>query len=379
MFKYFKSSLWVSIIGVGLAYAIGGIQGAVIGSILAVLEVSLSFDNAVVNAKVLSTMDSVWRLRFITWGMALAVFGMRLVFPLIIVAVVAEISPYHALALAIQEPDHYKALLTSAHTSIMGFGGAFLMMVFFKFFLDSAKEVHWLKTVEEPLIYLGKIEAIEIALTLLISVGVSHYLTGAHHTDGNTFLLSSIFGVITYVAADGFGALLGGDEDDTGNVIVRSGIASFLYLEILDASFSFDGVIGAFALTNNLFIIAIGLGIGAMFVRSLTLMFVDKGTLDTFIFLEHGAFWAIGCLAGIMYVSTFYEIPEVVTGLLGAGFIGLALWSSIRYNSRMADIEDSFEHEQFVHHDFLPEQLPTRYDPNTQSWEVLKHGKWVAL
>jgi hypothetical protein len=108
----------------------------------------------------------------------------------------------------------------------------------------------------------------------------------------------------------------------------------FLYLEVLDASFSFDGVVGAFAITNNLFIIMIGLGIGAMFVRSLTIMLVEKGTLSEFRYLEHGAFYAIGILAIIMFANTIFHIPEVITGLIGAAFIGLSLWSSIRYNQK---------------------------------------------
>jgi hypothetical protein len=102
----------------------------------------------------------------------------------------------------------------------------------------------------------------------------------------------------------------------------------------LDASFSFDGVVGAFAITNNLFIIMIGLGVGAMFVRSLTIMLVDKGTLSEYRYLEHGAFYAIGILAAIMFAGTIKHIPEVVTGLLGALFIALSLFSSILYNKK---------------------------------------------
>jgi uncharacterized protein len=114
----------------------------------------------------------------------------------------------------------------------------------------------------------------------------------------------------------------------------RGGFGAFLYLEILDASFSFDGVIGAFALTQNLFIIAIGLGIGAMYVRSMTIMLVEKGTLAHYRYLEHGAFYAILILSVIMYVQTLTHIPEVITGLGGAALIGISLWSSIRYNRR---------------------------------------------
>ena len=112
--------------------------------------------------------------------------------------------------------------------------------------------------------------------------------------------------------------------------VKRAGIAGFLYLEVLDASFSFDGVIGAFAITKDVVIIMLGLGIGAMFVRSLTVYLVNKGTLDEYVFLEHGAHYAIGALAIIMLLSMEYHIPEAVTGLVGIAFIGLALISSIR-------------------------------------------------
>ena len=105
---------------------------------------------------------------------------------------------------------------------------------------------------------------------------------------------------------------------------------------MLDASFSFDGVIGAFALSNNLFVIAIGLGIGAMFVRSLTLLLVERGTLTEYRYLEHGAFWAILSLAAIMFLETVRHVPEGVTGLIGAAFLGVAFWSSLRHNRAVA-------------------------------------------
>ncbi|MFO0005646.1 MAG: DUF475 domain-containing protein, partial [bacterium] len=100
----------------------------------------------------------------------------------------------------------------------------------------------------------------------------------------------------------------------------RSGIAAFLYLEVLDASFSFDGVIGAFAITRDVVIIMLGLAIGAMFVRSMTVYLVNKGTLDRFVFLEHGAHYAIGVLAVIMLIGTVQHVPEVLTGFIGIAF-----------------------------------------------------------
>jgi len=148
--------------------------------------------------------------------------------------------------------------------------------------------------------------------------------------ESETFLISGVFGLLAFIVVDAIGTAMGGVPGGR-RALQRAGAASFLYLEVLDASFSFDGVIGAFALTDNLFVIAIGLGIGAMFVRSLTVMLVEEGTLTSFRYLEHGAFYAIGALAFLMFLGTVVDVPEAVTGLVGAAFIGLSLWSSVRY------------------------------------------------
>jgi hypothetical protein len=146
-----------------------------------------------------------------------------------------------------------------------------------------------------------------------------------------TFITSAIYGLLTFLLVDVLGNVL----DRTGEAMsdaAKGGLGAFLYLEVLDASFSFDGVIGAFALTQNLFVIAIGLGIGAMYVRSMTIMLVERGTLAEYRYLEHGAFYAILILSVIMYAQAIIHVPEVLTGLGGATIIGVALWSSIRYN-----------------------------------------------
>ena len=149
-----------------------------------------------------------------------------------------------------------------------------------------------------------------------------------------SFLVSGIWGVVTYVAVDGIGAFLQSPDETNQLDLNKASMGMFLYLEVLDASFSFDGVVGAFAITNNLFIIMIGLGVGAMFVRSLTIMLVEKGTLAEYRYLEHGAFYAIGALAVIMFTGTIHHIPEVITGLIGAAFIAISLWASINYNKK---------------------------------------------
>jgi len=337
--RYFRGSFFVTAVGLLAGAALGWeitrtFQGMLttvfIVAVLAILEVSLSFDNAVVNATVLTQMDVVWRRRFITWGIAIAVFGMRIVFPLLIVAVVAQMSPISALVLAATDPDEYSRILTSAHVSVSAFGGAFLAMVGLKHFFDIEKEVYWIAVIERPLARLGRIEAVELGFVMILLWLVGQALPEHEH---RPFLVAGILGLVTYIAVDGISALLDPEEAASG-AVTRSGAASFLYLEVLDASFSFDGVIGAFALSNNLFIIAIGLGIGAMFVRSLTIMLVDQGTLTEYRYLEHGAFYAIVALGVIMFVKTIVPVPEAVTGLIGAGFIGLAFWASVRHNRR---------------------------------------------
>ena len=335
--KYFKNSLLVTGLALALAAALGffydrTILGALrfvfVASVLSVLEISLSFDNAVVNAKVLRNMTPVWRHRFLTWGIAIAVFGMRLVFPLLIVGVVARLGPIEALRLAALEPVEYARILTGAHVVIAGFGGAFLAMVALKYFFDVEKDVHWIHALESPLTRIGRMEAVELGVVMVGLYFISRYLPAGERAG---FLVAGIFGLVTYIVVDGISSLMEVGEETVASAH-KASAAMFLYLEVLDASFSFDGVIGAFALTNNLFIIAIGLGTGAMFVRSLTIMLVDQGTLQTYRYLEHGAFYAIGALAVIMFLGTFRHIPEVVTGFIGAGFIALSLWSSIRRN-----------------------------------------------
>lgn len=330
--SYFTSSFVFCIAAVIAAFFVGGIPAAVTVLFLTVLETSLSFDNAVVNAGILKNWDEVWRKRFLVWGILIAVFGMRLVFPLAIVGVAGEIGPIKVLDLAFNHPDEYKAILTSAHHEIAAFGGTFLMMVFFSFFVAQHKTEHWLSIIEKPLTRLGQMEAIEAALTLIALLICAHFVPDALRSG---FIVAGIWGLVTFVLAKGLAALLGG-EDESGAHVVKQGIAGFLYLELIDASFSFDGVIGAFALTNNLMIIALGLGAGAMFVRSFTLLLVDRGTLTQFRYLEHGAFWAIGALAILMMVGVVMHISEAVTGLLGGALIAASFISSILANRRDA-------------------------------------------
>ena len=301
--------------------------------VLSVLEVSLSFDNAVVNASVLKEMDEIWQRRFLLCGIAFAVFGMRIVFPLAIVAIAAGLGPVDTVRLSLTNPAEYERIVSSAGVGIAGFGGAFLAMVGLKFFFNADKEVHWIDVVERRLAAVSAVKAVEIGLLLLVLWGISSLLDTE---DALTFLIAGILGIVTFISVEAINTALEIHDQRRrlAGAAVRSGLGGFLYLNVLDASFSFDGVIGAFALSNNMVVIALGLSIGAIFVRSMTIHLVRRGTLAEYAYLEHGAFWAIIALGGIMLFGAVAHVPEAITGLIGAVLIGLSFWWSVRHNRR---------------------------------------------
>lgn len=342
MLKHFRVSILFTLACLMLGawygwFESGSVAGALralwIVSVLAVLEISLSFDNAVVNASVLEGMDELWRKRFLTWGMLFAVYGVYVFFPLAIVAVAAGIGPIEAFRLSLSNPAQYETIMHHAHPGIAGFGGAFLLLVGLKFFFDSDKEVHWIKLVEEQLTRFSAVPMLETVLVLLTLWGVSTFLPDEARW---TYLIAGILGIVTFLLVEALGKLLEHRENKlkAAGAVVRSGLGSFLYLNVLDATFSFDGVIGAFALSNNMIVIALGLSIGAMFVRSLTLLMVKEGTLSEYRYLEHGAFWAIIALGVIMLVSAHWEVPDTITGLIGAVLIIASLVWSMRHRRR---------------------------------------------
>lgn len=321
--KYFYSSFAVAFIGIVIAFYIGGFSAAYICVLLAILEVSLSFDNAVVNAKVLDEMEPVWQDRFIIFGIPVAVFGMRFLFPILIVAVATGLGFVETFELALHEPSHYQEVLEGSKDIIYSFGGGFLLMVFLDFLFEDKKDF-WINIFEDNAL-VRKLSHVKF-ISPIVAFLVALFLYAI--TKNNDIAIASIAAILLHTAIsmlDTFFAKGG----------VRSGIMGFIYLEILDASFSFDGVIGAFALSSNIFIILIGLGIGALFVRSLTLYLVHHKTLSSYIYLEHGAHYAILMLSLIMFYELFHEVSEIVTGTIGITFILLSFLSSVRYNKKI--------------------------------------------
>jgi hypothetical protein len=365
LLKTFGWSFAITALGLVAAAFYGGWTAFGVVAILAILEISLSFDNAVVNAGILKKMNAFWQKIFLTVGVLIAVFGMRLVFPVVIVAISAKMGPIEAVDLAINNKDRYQQLVTDAHPAIAAFGGMFLLMIFLDFIFED-RDIQWLRWIERPLAKLGKVDMLSVCISLIVLLITSftfathaHQHGGAHADKAQTVLIAGIAGLITYMIVGGLSgyfedkleeeeereheeeeaAARSGKQRSAVKLAGQAAFFMFLYLEVLDASFSFDGVIGAFAITNDIVLMALGLGIGAMYVRSLTVYLVRQGTLDDYVYLEHGAHYAIGALAVILMVTIQYEINEVITGLVGVVLIAWSFFSSVRRNRALAAAE----------------------------------------
>ena len=361
MLRTFRYALPVTLVVLVLAAVIGGPRDAALVGILAILEISLSFDNAVINATVLQRMSEKWQRLFLTLGVVIAVFGMRLIFPIAVVAIAGHLPPYDVIQLALNHPHEYATQLSAAHPAIAAFGAMFLFMIFADFVFES-RDIVWLRPIENALAKVGKLDNVSIIIALFALVTIAETTAHKHAVQVlvsgasglGTYLLVNSLAEFTEAEGDGDegeeAAGIHGDAQDAAGdadgepselaahvparMLARPGLFLFLYLEVLDASFSFDGVVGAFAVTDRLFVIAAGLGIGAMYIRSLTVYLVRRGTLAEYAYLEHGAHYAIGALAVLLTVGITVDVPDVITGLIGVAFIGAALLTSIVANRR---------------------------------------------
>jgi uncharacterized protein len=354
--KFFRWDLILTAAGLVAAFIYGGPSASALTAILIVVEVVFSFDNAAVNAKYLTRLNRHWQTLFLTAGVLVAVFGMRLIFPLLVVSVSGHVSPMGALSLALQRGDPgtagtYGNILSAAHPGIAAFGGIFLLMLFLDFLFDTDREVTWLTWVERPLMKAGRLSSASALVSCLTLLLVTTFID---HNDSHVALVAGLAGMATYLGVSGLAivmeasenkkdAALGKGISETVGLAGKAALSLFIFIEVLDASFSFDGVIGAFAITPDPIIIALGLGIGALYVRSMTIYLVRKGTLVQYAFLEHGAHWAIGALAVLMILTLKWEIPNLIIGFVGIGFISAAWATSVRANRRASRLVEAEE------------------------------------
>ncbi|WP_047890964.1 DUF475 domain-containing protein [Micromonospora sp. RV43] len=307
--------------------------------VLTALEITFSFDNAVVNSKLVTRLSPFWQKLFLTVGIFVAVFVVRFVLPIVIVQLAAGLGFVEVIDLAVSHPEEYAHHLEKAGPMIDAFGGTFLLMIGIAYFMDAEKDVHWIGWLERRLAPLGRFDNLTIFVMVLAAIA-AYFTVGGTLEQRSMVLAAAIMGIALHVGLDLFGTAFEGGEDGKAKMTVLVGGAAavmFLRLEVLDASFSFDGVIGAFAITTSVLVIMAGLGAGAMFVRSMTVHLVRAGTLGKYRYLEHGAHWAILFLGVVMLLKLYgVHPPEWVTGSLGLVFIGLSVATSVRQR-RKAD------------------------------------------
>ena len=301
--------------------------------ILLVIEIMFSFENAIINAKILTTMSEFWQTMFLSVGIIIAIFGMRIVFPIAIVAISTGLPWKEVLDLALNNPTEYSAQLDKAEPSILAFGGAFLLMLATAFFTDTHNKVTWIKKPER---FVKRFSSRWTPAAVTAgAIGVVALLSD--HTQ--TVLTAGAVGIVTYLAIHGLTDLFEKFQSKpvgSKKALQKTGIAAFMtfmYLELLDASFSLDGVIGAFAITQQVVLIAAGLGAGALWVRSMTVYMVRRGTLGRYRYLEHGAHYTVLVLAFVMLVSELVHLPEAFAGTAGLLLIGSSIYASKRYQA----------------------------------------------
>ena len=310
-----------------------GVSALVLTLILTVVEITFSFDNAIINAKTLAKLSRPWQTAFLTVGIFVAIFGMRVVFPVVIVMITASLGWNQVVDLALHHPHQYAHHLEQAHASIAAFGGAFLLMLGLTFFFDDERHVHWITVLERQFSRFSHWLAAPAVAVLLI-VGFAALPANTHGADT---IVSGLLGAATYILLQTVSGLFSRLQSSQTAQAGQTGMAALmtlLYLEVLDASFSFDGVIGAFAITSNIVLIAAGLGIGALWVRSLTVFMVRRHTLGHYVFVEHGAHYTVLILALILLASIIWSISDYIPGLIGVGVIGASIVASVQHRRR---------------------------------------------
>ena len=329
LLKFYAFSIITTLIIWGAAAAWGGPQALFTVVVLTLLEITFSADNAVVNSKVLVTLSPFWQKLFLTVGIIIAVFLVRFVVPILIVCVTAKLGFDQVIHLALNDAHTYAHYLEIAAPAINAFGGSFLLLIALSYFIDYEKQTHWVPWLEKRLGKLGKFDNLTTFVMLLGSIVLYVTVQPEHQAAA---LLAAICAMALHSGLELIDAAFEHQGKKHLSKKIKTGVAGFvgfMYLQVLDASFSLDGVIGAFAITSSVVLIMAGLGAGAVWVRSMTVHLVRTNALNKYVYLEHGAHWAIAFLGAMMWLKLYHiEPPEWIVGTLGLGFILLAiLWS----------------------------------------------------
>ncbi|MBI5793859.1 DUF475 domain-containing protein [Candidatus Uhrbacteria bacterium] len=296
------------------------IQSLVVIIGLIVFEVVSSIDNAIVNAHVLKTVPEKFRKFFLLWGLLLAVFVMRGLLPFVIVWLAnADLSFAQILDLVLSDPQKMEVALVHSKPFLLLGGGVYLFFVFLAWlFLEEKKYAFFVEHfIHRQGVWFYAISSLFITLIIYFS-----------STSSPAMALAASIGATAFFLTDGFRKNAEEKEKQLESHHM-SAWSKLLYLEVLDASFSIDGVIGAFAFTMAVPLILIGNGIGAFVVREFTVK--GMNVISRFAYLKNGAMYSIGMLGGLMVLESFgREVAFWVAPLNTVALLIVFLYLSVR-------------------------------------------------
>jgi hypothetical protein len=287
---------------------------------LILFEVISSVDNAIVNANVLKTVPEKFRKFFLFWGLLLAVFVMRGVLPFIIVWLANAGLPIdEVFKLVFSDPALMEKALEHSKPLLLLGGGVYLFFVFLAWlFLEEKKYAFLVEGfIHRQGIWFYALSSLFITAVIYLSI-----------TRNPILALAASIGATAFFMTDGFRRNAEEAEKKLEKKGNMSAWSKLLYLEVLDASFSIDGVIGAFAFTMSVPLILIGNGIGALVVREVTVK--GMNVISKFAYLKNGAMYSIGMLGAIMVLESFgqefpFWVAPLNTLILLVVFLGLSL------------------------------------------------------
>ncbi|HMK15759.1 MAG TPA: DUF475 domain-containing protein [Methanomicrobiales archaeon] len=297
-----------------ISYAVLTIAGLVL------FETITSLDNAIINAEVLGTMAAWARRWFITWGLIVAVFGVRLLLPWLIVWLsTPSLGPWEALTATFSSDPMVAAAIGESAPILLAGGGTFLIFLFF----------HWLFLEEKQFGLRGErfIQRKGVWFFAVVSILLAAIVWFALEKDP-LMAFAAVMGSTAFFIVNGFreNARVQEEKMLSGTM---SDWSKIFYLEVIDATFSIDSVIGAFAFTLSVPLIMIGCGIGAVIVRELTVRNVDN--IKKYVYLKNGAMYSIFFLGVVMIADSFgFTVPAWVSPVMTFGIVGYFFYRSIQ-------------------------------------------------
>lgn len=312
------------LLALGFTLAFRSPEHAVTLVMLAAVEFSLSMENMAITKGLVGRLSRFWVRLYLTLGVLIAVLFVRLLLPILLVSIGLASSPAHVLGMAAGHPVQYAVALHKVYPEISAFGGVFLALLFLNRMINEPTEVRWIKPLEDGLAWLGKrvgrAEMILVVPLLILFGTVSMAVVDAGCAGMLVFLLMSCI----HEPAEGEKA---GSISKTAKVVGTAALLLFMRMEVIDASQSLDGVIAAFSISQDILDVCIGLGLGALLVRSLTALAVRTESLsdEKVPYLEPAAHWAMGLLGGSMIVGEWVTIPDMMSGIASTAVITAAL------------------------------------------------------